>query len=78
MSFQYFYLGQLQAIMWLHIARRHEDTIQYHSYNTRRSDNLHTPVGRTETIYKTFSFYGVHMWNHISSTIQTVCFLHVF
>ena len=32
--------------------------------------NLHTPVGRTEAIYKTFSFYGVHMWNHISSTIQ--------
>ena len=56
----------------------------YHSYNTRRSDNLHTPVGRTEAIYKTFSFYGVHnmnlygimklygiIWNHISSTIQT-------
>ena len=35
----------------------------YHSYNTRRSDNLHTPVGRTEAIYKTFSFYGVHIWN---------------
>ena len=32
----------------------------YHSYNTR-SDNLHTPVGRTEAIYKTFSFYGVHI-----------------
>ena len=45
----------------------------YHSYNTRRSDNLHTPVGRTEAIYKTFSFYEVHIWNHtsISSTIQT-------
>ena len=45
----------------------------YHSYNTRQSDNLHTPVGRTEAIYKTFSFYGVHtcIWNHISSTIQT-------
>ena len=42
----------------------------YHSYNTRRSDNLHTPVGRTEAIYKTFSFYGVHIWNHISSNIQ--------
>ena len=33
----------------------------YHSYNTRRSDNLHTPVGRTEAIYKTFSFHGVYM-----------------
>ena len=42
----------------------------YHSYNTRRNDNLHTPVGRTEAIYKTFSFYGVHIWNHISSNIQ--------
>ena len=37
----------------------------YHSYNTRRSDNLHTPVGRTEAIYKTFSFYGVHMESYI-------------
>ena len=43
----------------------------YHSYNTRRSDNLHTPVGKTEAIYKTFSYYRVHIWNHISSTIQT-------
>ena len=24
-----------------------------------------------EAIYKTFSFYGVHIWNHISSNIQT-------
>ena len=43
----------------------------YHSYNTRKSDNLHTPVGRTEAMYKTFSFYRVHIWNHISSNIQT-------
>ena len=42
----------------------------YHSNNTR-SDNLHTHVGRTEAIYKTFSFYRVHIWNHISSNIQT-------
>ena len=33
----------------------------YYSYNTRRSNNLHTSVGRTEAIYKTFSFYGVHI-----------------
>ena len=39
-------------------------------FNTRRNDNLHTPVGRTEAIYETFSFYGVHIWNHISSNIQ--------
>ena len=42
----------------------------YYSYNTRRSDNLHTPVGRTEAT-KTFSFYGVHIWNHNSRTVQT-------
>ena len=35
----------------------------HHSYNTRRIDNLHTPVGRTEAIYKTFSIYGVNIWN---------------
>ena len=42
-------------------------------YNTRTSDNLHTPVGRTEDIYKTFSFNDLHIWNHtcISCTVQT-------
>ena len=29
------------------------------------------PVGKTEATYKTFSFYEVHIWNHISRTIQT-------
>ena len=45
----------------------------YRSYNTRKGDNLHIPVGigRTEALYKTFRFYGAHIWNHISSTIQT-------
>ena len=40
------------------------------SYNTR-IDNFYTPVGRTEAKYKTFSFYGVHIWKHISRTVQT-------
>ena len=40
-------------------------------YNTRRSGSLHTPVGRTGAIYKTFSFYGVLIFNHISRSVQT-------
>ena len=39
---------------------------------------IHTPVGRTEPIYKTFSFYGVHIWNHISRTVQPDVFYTSF
>ena len=53
----------------IHILFRTNNS--YHSYNTRRSDNLHTSVGRTEAIYQTFGFYGVHIWSHISRTVET-------
>ena len=32
---------------------------------------IHVPIGRTEAIYKTFSYFGAHIWNHISSNIST-------
>ena len=41
----------------------------YHNYQTRRSESIHVPIDRTEAIYKTFSYYGAHIWNHISNNI---------
>ena len=47
----------------------------YHNYQTRRSESIHVPIGRTEAIYKTFSYFGAHIWNHISNNISTdVCY----
>ena len=37
--------------------------ITYHEHNTRRASCLHTPIGRSEAIYQTFSYRGVHIWN---------------
>ena len=43
----------------------------YHNYQTRRSESIHGPIGRTEAIYKTFSYFGAHIWSHISNNIST-------
>ena len=43
----------------------------YHNYQTRRSESIHVPIGRTEAIYKSFSYFGAHIWNHISNNIPT-------
>ena len=49
-----------------------------HNYHTRQSSNLHTQIGKSELVYKLFSFHGIHIWNHISKKIPTdvsyVCF----
>ena len=42
----------------------------YHNYQTRRSESIHVPIGRTEAIYKTFSYFGAHIWNHISNKVS--------
>ena len=44
---------------------------QYHNYNTRQSTcrSLHPSVGRGETIYRSFSFHGVNIWNYLSKHI---------
>ena len=43
----------------------------YHNYQTRRSESIHVPIGRTEAVYKIFSHFGAHIWNHISNNIST-------
>ena len=45
--------------------------ITYHEHNTRRASCLHTPIGRSEAIYQTFSYRGVHIWNYISLKVNT-------
>ena len=42
----------------------------YHNYQTRRSESIDVPIGRHEA-YKTFSYFGAHIWNHISNKVST-------
>ena len=43
----------------------------YHSYSTRNSQALRTPIGKSEAIYQTFTYIGSLAWNYISSKIPT-------
>ena len=45
--------------------------ITYHEHNTRRASCLNTPIGRSEAIYQTLSYRGVHIWNYISLKVNT-------
>ena len=36
--------------------------ITYHEHNTRRASCLHTPVGKSEAFYQTFSYGGVNIF----------------
>ena len=47
-----------------------ENTTQ-HVYYTRQINNLQTPIGNNEKVYKLFSFHGINIWNHISRKITT-------
>ena len=43
-----------------------------HTHNTRRSKFIHTPIGRSEATYRTFSYRGAHIWNYISQNVLRV------
>ena len=43
---------------------------EFHNHYTRKCQSLHTAVGRNETIYKTFTFRGIRIWNYISTQIS--------
>ena len=47
-----------------------ENTTQ-HVYYTRQINNLQTPNGNNEKVYKLFSFHGINIWNHISRKLTT-------
>ena len=42
----------------------------FHNYNTRNNNLLHIPIARTELLYKTFKYRGVHIWNDILINIE--------
>ena len=46
----------------------------YHDYNTRQS----WKVGKGEAIYRSFSFYGMNIWNYLSKHITTNVFYNRF
>ena len=37
-----------------------------HEYFTRQHNDLHVDIWLKEGVYNLFSFYGIHIWNHIS------------
>ena len=53
----------------------------YHSYGTRSSQSLRTPIGRSEAIYQIFTYIGLLAWNYISGKIPTdvsyICFKNI-
>ena len=46
-------------------------TNEVHTHFTRNSISLCTLRGKSEERYNTFSFKGVHIWNHISRNVNT-------
>ena len=53
----------------------------YHIYNTRHSEALHTARGNNEFHYKTLSFCAIQIWNKLSRNVPTdvsyTCFKHM-
>ena len=49
----------------------------YHSYSTRNSQSLRTPIGKSEAIYQAFTYFGSLAWNYISSKFQPMCLIFV-
>ena len=41
----------------------------FHNHNTRRVGYLYTPLGRSEASYGSFSYFGTHIWSHISQNV---------
>ena len=42
-----------------------------HSYGTRSSQSLQTPIGRSKEIYQTFTYIESLVWNYIFGKIST-------
>ena len=42
----------------------------FHNHNTRSGAYLHTPLGRSEASYLTFSYIGTHVWNYMSQNVS--------
>ena len=47
--------------------------VNYFSHNhilETLENNFHTPLGRNEVSYCTFSYIGTHIWNHMSQNVS--------
>ena len=42
----------------------------FHNHNTRSVGYLHTPLGRSEASYRTFSYISTHIWNYMSQNVS--------
>ena len=42
-----------------------------HTHSTRSSKFIHTPIGKSEATYRTFSYRVAHIWNYISQNVST-------
>ena len=42
----------------------------FHNHNTRRAGYLRTQLGRSEASFRTFSYIGTHIWNHMSQNVS--------
>lgn len=42
---------------------------EYHDHFTRQSNSLHSSIGRGESVYRSFSFHGINIWNQMSKFI---------
>ena len=49
-----------------------------HTHNTRRSRFIHTPIGRSEATYRTFSYRGAHYLELYLSKCSHRCFIRLF
>ena len=51
---------------------------EYHDYNTRHSSSLHLSFGKGEAIYRSFSFHGINVGNHLKMhvpiDVSFICF----
>ena len=41
----------------------------HHDHNTRVRRSFHVPVGKTASVYRTFRFCGIKIWNYIEANI---------
>ena len=49
------------GVLPLPVSTHFQYNFVIHTQNTRRSKFIHTPIGRSEATYRTFSYRGAHI-----------------
>ena len=47
-------------------------------YQTRQTNKLTVPIGKTASVYKTLRYKGVNLWNELKEEIRVTASLHSF